>query len=198
MASPDQRRGSARLLPLTLLFVQWEEDEASCIVPLLITRRWHFNGYSAFSTCATSTLKLAPWFWKADRPAVARHRTDVIITRLSGLEHCEGSDGQNGRQRVHWQCCCALYTFVLFVKFTSSAQPEQRPSANAVTLGTQLVSEQRRGHILATLTVHSIGQEIRILIATVTQQHNRVSLVKGKITPDRQNQQQQSRTSLFH
>lgn len=92
---------------------------------LLITRRWHLNSHSAFSTCATSTLKLARWF---QCPAVV---TDVIITPLNGLEHCEVSNAQNGRQRVHYQCCYVLYTFALFVKFTSSAQPEHRPSANA-------------------------------------------------------------------
>lgn len=52
--------------------------------------------------------------------------------------------------------------------------------------------------ILATLTVLSIGQEILILVATVsTQQHNGASLVSEKLIPDRQSAAA-ARTALFH
>lgn len=146
MASSNPGSTEAALISSPLIdfaFVQWEEDEESGIMSLLITRRWHLNSYSAVSTCATSTLKLARSFWNADRPAAWRHHTDDIITCLCGLEDCEVSSGPNVCQRIHCQCCYVMlcYTFVLFVWFTSSAQPKHHLSPNAVTLGTQLVSE---------------------------------------------------------
>lgn len=51
-----------------------------------------------------------------------------------------------------------------------------------------LLSGKRRWRILATATALPIGRDVRIRVATVTQQHGSVRLVNEELTPDRQSE----------
>lgn len=69
-----------------------------------------------------SSRRRTSWHWR-------HYRTFMWARTLWGEQWTEWTSVSESIVSV------VLYTFVLFVKFTSSAQPEHRPSANAVTLG---------------------------------------------------------------
>lgn len=68
-------------------------------------------------------LRVAVFFLPLIRHCINK----IIITHLRVLEHCEVNNGQQGCQH-----CFVLCNFVLFAKFTSTAQIEQCPNINLV------------------------------------------------------------------